>query len=275
MRYLIIFLSFFVYTSASNGADIVERLGTPILKGEIAPGDANKLLSYLRDDRHSTVPAILRVNSPGGSVEEAIKIGEIVRDLMMTVHLNMDGVCYSACFFIYMFAHERNSALGKVGLHRTYFKKQYFSDLSFEKAQSVYQSAREKYGNILIDLGVPKHLIDKMYSQKSSDLYILSERELVDELGLKSEAFEEWIIASCGEMGAEENNDLWELGLGHYNLGDPPPEPLKGYKKYLYEKSSKIKSCRVGKISEAQEKGVLEHLPNSRAAKLISLLNPA
>jgi len=69
------------------------------LTGQIAPGDAARLA-----DRLETTPVAPRtvfLNSPGGSVTDALAIGRSLRALNVTTRMTASDICLSACPYIF------------------------------------------------------------------------------------------------------------------------------------------------------------------------------
>jgi len=79
-----------------------------LLSGTIGTGDTRTVARYFLAN-----PDVfrLRLNSGGGDVIEAARIGELVKVLRLEVVVVGNGVCASACFFIWM-----NGAMNRPGI---------------------------------------------------------------------------------------------------------------------------------------------------------------
>ena len=124
--------------AASFGLD---EFGQMTLQGDIQRGDADRAIATLVSIKPIAAdfylyPKYLQVNSRGGDVGEAMKIGALVRALYMNVNVAPAdaGLCASSCFFIYLAGVERGASgldrltregkpgnFGPIGLHRPYF----------------------------------------------------------------------------------------------------------------------------------------------------------
>ena len=60
---------------------------------------------------------VLDINSPGGQVEDAIRVGDFIAASRWTIWVREDSMCHSACVFILSAGDVRRIA-GKVGIHR-------------------------------------------------------------------------------------------------------------------------------------------------------------
>lgn len=90
------------------------------LTGQIAPGDAERLADYL--DGLLTPPVTVWLNSPGGSVTDALAIGRLIRAEGMATALGRGDLCLSACPYVLVGGTSRRVAEGAlVGVHQHYF----------------------------------------------------------------------------------------------------------------------------------------------------------
>lgn len=92
--------------------------GDVALRGTIAPGDAPRIVEALRRD----APRSLSLNSPGGSVPDALAIGRAIREAGIATSVAEDAVCLSACPYLLAGGVERSAAAGAlVGVHQHFF----------------------------------------------------------------------------------------------------------------------------------------------------------
>lgn len=171
------------------------------LEGEIVKGDYERVVALIRSSPDKFLSHSWQLNSPGGDVVEAMRIGDLLKDLYMTVNVadskNPKSVCASACFFIYVSALNRNAIVGSVGVHRPYFHPSYFSDLPPPAAELRYQQYSIQVRGYLQSRGVPDSLIARMFSMASNEAYWLTESEL-DVVGSKPAWFDQYILSRCG-----------------------------------------------------------------------------
>lgn len=90
------------------------------LTGQIAPGDAERFRAYL--DETSAPVKTLRLNSPGGSVSDALTMGRQVREAGYDTLLGASDICLSACPYLLASGTKRRiHADAQVGVHQHYF----------------------------------------------------------------------------------------------------------------------------------------------------------
>ncbi|MCG7868775.1 MAG: hypothetical protein JAY74_20690 [Candidatus Thiodiazotropha taylori] len=211
--YILLFLSASLFTVTSQAADVTaQQIGnykTYSIKivGEIQHGDYDQLIKLIKSK--SRFPFYITIKSKGGSVSEAIKISKFVNEALIPV--NALDYCYSSCFYIWIASIERNvffygmntasdSEIMEsrvIGLHRPYYDKAYFSTLSMKEAQAKQGEIETEVRNYLKSLNVHEKWIDEMMMHSSSDIRLVSRKELEQEFGFTSHAFEEWLIAKC------------------------------------------------------------------------------
>lgn len=96
-----------------------DALGRPyvLLQEDIREGDAGRIMLALSHAKDRRLPYI-RVDSPGGSTWEGIRLGKLVRDRGIAVALGV-GRCASACFSLVAAARERfASPAATLAVHR-------------------------------------------------------------------------------------------------------------------------------------------------------------
>ena len=76
------------------------------VEGQIVPGDAERLanlaLPLRREDALTYLWLYVTINSEGGSVSEALKIGRFLRSHNASVQFRKGDQCLSSCVFILM-----------------------------------------------------------------------------------------------------------------------------------------------------------------------------
>lgn len=181
------------------------------LSGQIRPGDAEAIT-------HELVVAsrpihTLSIDSSGGTVDEAIRIAEIVKNLHLSVLVKKGGKCASACFFIFLAGDNHiadgvivngtnkgilpMNSLGVIGLHRPFFAPAATSKIDSANFLASQNTAMKKMSEYMANEHVPQYLIDQMMSHPSNDIYWLNADEIV-QLGEFKPAIEELLISRCG-----------------------------------------------------------------------------
>jgi hypothetical protein len=163
------------------GAEIEQDvLGRIYISGTLEPGDADRFVSLARSSSDIDVT----IDSPGGDVDTAMKIGAEIRRREGRVSTDS---CFSACVLIYAGAVQRSSGSGEpvlfngstptLGVHRTYF-----SDLpagkTQQEVQSYYDARSTELRDYLRKMNVAPELLSFMQSIDPADTHVLTKSEL-------------------------------------------------------------------------------------------------
>ncbi|MBM7060586.1 hypothetical protein JQX08_07680 [Pseudomonas sp. UL073] len=120
---LLISLSFAAQAKVEVQAVQHARLG-PVLavkvSEDIAPGDYEALLKGLRANPGKFARKVLLLDTIGGSVAEATRMGRLLREYSFDALVPEDGICQGSCIYL-LAAGKKRTARGPVGLHRPYF----------------------------------------------------------------------------------------------------------------------------------------------------------
>ncbi len=93
---------------------------TITLTGQIAPGDSERFAEFLTTV--DPVPTQAFLNSPGGSVQDALAMGRQMRGAGIATRMTATDVCLSACPYILASGTTRTVEDGAmVGVHQHYF----------------------------------------------------------------------------------------------------------------------------------------------------------
>ncbi len=136
---------------------------------ESTPGDFDRALAARPDVR------IIALNSPGGSVDSALKMAYEIHKRGLTTYVPPDMGCYSACAYMF-FAGIDRQAEGELGVHQ----------ISSEVADLVL--TQTTLGDLLDALqafGVHQQVISHMLRTPPDDMYVFTSAELTD-LGIAS-----------------------------------------------------------------------------------------
>jgi len=185
------------------------------VEGDIVPGDARKLLDFYKTYGVMISPVHLR--SKGGSVEEAMKMGAIIRRLRLETEVPVwdtgrppvdrikvdhqeDEVCASACFLVYAGGASRFGnylALHRPSLPRIEARK--INDVEYEVAQKAMVPKVRTY---LADMEVDQFWIDRMFAANSQEYYMPTWAEAdskVHHLMGMVPSLEEVVLSKCNE----------------------------------------------------------------------------
>ncbi len=162
--------------------------GRPVLRmvGQIAPGDAGRIPDLLSDRVESApAPEALLLNSPGGSVEDALAIGRAVRRLGLRTEVAAGDVCLSACPYLLAGGTTRAvNAEGAVGVHQ-----HYFGESGVLPAFLAVEDVQHGQGAVMAyldEMGIDPLLMQPALTTPPDEIYILLPEEL-DRYALVSE----------------------------------------------------------------------------------------
>lgn len=190
MKYLIGFFLFFALKIASAAEFKVLtyglQKGCPALigvNGEIKPGDYDRFASFLRgmqrDRKENCGPSssqTIYLDSEGGSVTEAIKMGRMIRE--GEFRTNVDNTCASACVLLLAAGVERNAfSRSNVLIHRPYFAD-LPSNSSTDQIRSRIADLNRMIKSYLNDMDVSEALFDRMMAILPEKLLRLTKEEM-------------------------------------------------------------------------------------------------
>ena len=158
------------WTVTAMSLEIDQRTeGVWWLNGEIVSGDYEKFLYTAKSA--GALPDWVFLNSNGGDIIDAMKLGELFRKSLITTNARVQ--CDSACFIMWVGGVQRFTS-DPIGMHRPFYDRKYFSELSADVAETEYkklQTLTEKY---LQRMDVPQHVIDTMITVDSSEMLKVS-----------------------------------------------------------------------------------------------------
>ena len=149
--------------------------GAPVtlLRGAIEPGDAARVVAALERER----PARIALDSPGGSVLDALEIGRTVRALGADTVMRDGAVCLSACPYIFVGGTGRAMARdARLGVHQHSFGES--SILPAFLAVEDVQRGQAEVLDHLAAMGVDLRIMGPAMATPSDEIYILTPDEL-------------------------------------------------------------------------------------------------
>lgn len=155
----------------------IECIGIFDFVGPIRRGDSLNVKSYFKsytsdcDEKR----ILIKLNSDGGDVEEAIAIGEAIREYQL--HTTVHDKCLSACVFVFAAGLIKSSPGGKIGIHRPYFSS-LDSNENMASIQKKRQALEAKLRDYLINFDVNPELLQLMLSTPPHEMKVLSEKQL-------------------------------------------------------------------------------------------------
>jgi hypothetical protein len=170
------------------------------MRGEIEAGDADRFSRFVLDNPERFVADGERVAFviDGGDVLEALRLGELLRDALMTAWVPdaSRARCVSACFFLFAHCVSRHAAPESIGLHRPYFEARALASASPEAVRRRYQQLESELRARMMDLAVPITLLETMQKLPAGEVYRLSAEDLA-RLGGSQSWFDDYLAARC------------------------------------------------------------------------------
>lgn len=152
-----------------NGVSMV------LFDGEIQPGDLVKVKAEYKKAAAEREAVYLMLASPGGSVDEAMKIGDFLEQERIGVMvLPLIGPCVSACVFI-LAGGEDKVVKGKVGIHRPFIGNVSAGGEQGAKTLAKYIELIKGYFD---GKGIAPSLAEDMFSIPPEKVRYLSQAEL-------------------------------------------------------------------------------------------------
>lgn len=262
-----------VEVTCDNKLERVSRGCTIHLTGEIEKGDSLSLRKVIQKPlQKGWHYGRLYLESPGGDVQEAVRVAEVVREAMLSTTTTywlpesvdskrpsyvkiQHGACVSACFLIWIAGTERFSMSAVVsqkpvgiGLHRPYF-----SPAAYQNSPSSIAAAQQNLMSVVREYmrreQVPEEFIDKMLERSSREVYWLQESGDPFALNGKSAWFEEMMIARCDfdpvYDRVSQNQESYSVSINNPNGNEAMTKYFKWRKIY--------NACEYRIKSEAQQ----------------------
>lgn len=158
------------------------KLNGLLLKGKISKRTLPQLqfglqLLKARQNKSSISANTLWLDSPGGLITEALKIGDIVAENEMESIVIIGGHCYSSCVLIYAAAKIR-SGIGDIGIHRPFASEISADSLSYSEYLKKYEVLTPILKRYFSKFGVSPSIVDAMNVIPSDEIRVLSREEL-------------------------------------------------------------------------------------------------
>lgn len=145
------------------------------LIGMISPGDADRIITELG----RAVPELLYLNSPGGSVMDALILGRYLRQADVNTRVTNGDICLSACPYIFAGGTARDVAEnGALGVHQHYFGENTLLP-AFLAVEDVQRGQAEVMAH-LDAMGLDVRLMQHALATGPDDIYIFIEDELAE-----------------------------------------------------------------------------------------------
>lgn len=154
---------------------VTEAGASVLLEGSIAAGDGDRIAGEL--DALGQPPERIYLNSPGGSVQDALTLGRHIRDLGIGTALRSGDICYSACPYLLAGGPTREVPEdGSVGVHQHYFGESTLLP-AFVAVESIQRGQGEVMG-YLDDMGIDPLVMRHALVTPPDEIYVLLPEEL-------------------------------------------------------------------------------------------------
>lgn len=188
------------YAESHNGA-VMTSLGyskVVLISGQLQAGDAEKLAEFVQandvmdclEPGYCPFNSVIALDSPGGSLVEALKIAEYVQKHNFVTLLPANARCESACAMIYLsgyttyegFFHPRRAAhdTAKLGLHTPYLAlpPREYSKEEVDKVQQIINTSLNNVVELFASARVDLNVLKEMYLTPHDQMYYASVPEL-------------------------------------------------------------------------------------------------
>ncbi len=151
---------------------LIERDGSWVLEGAIAPGDADRIARQLTENMGQ-----LSLNSPGGSVDDALRLGRAIRLMGLNTAVAENAICLSACPYVLASGAARGvHPDGAVGVHQHYFGESTILP-AFVAVEDI-QRGQGRVMQYLDSMGIDPLVMQHALLTGPDDIYILTQDQL-------------------------------------------------------------------------------------------------
>lgn len=192
--HLLVLLILCFFVSTPSGAMELIRDGVILYaSGPIEKGDVKKFRKYIFDGRKRNSISRIELNSPGGNLEEAMRIGRFIRSQEpITVTVSPENMCASSCLMLLAGAKSRLIFKNaRIYIHRPYL------DAQTNDYDKLIKDVRGELVDYLREMNVPDSLAERMMAIPPDEMKLLTREELSrymldgDDPGYKQEKLSE------------------------------------------------------------------------------------
>lgn len=146
-------------------------------KGAIIPGTAERFKAEI-EKRGDYVKTVV-LSSPGGSVQDALAMGKLIREKGLATRVESDGLCASSCPLVFAGGRERTASKGAaIGVHQViaYGGPGMTADQGMNHVQKVAATC-QRY---LTDMGVDTQVWTHAMETPPEEIFYFTDKELAD-----------------------------------------------------------------------------------------------
>jgi hypothetical protein len=182
-----------------------------VLTDEISISDYEGLLLFRELYPRSMAWGLLSLDSTGGDLDAAVKIGRLVRKLGVEVNTGGRGKCYSSCVLVlsggmrrYVFVGERDEET-TIGIHRPYLVAS-TQKLTSSEAGNQLSALRSMLSSALEEFNISTRLVDDMMAIPPERVRLLTGGEL-----------ELWGLSDDDPVHQSRSTNRWAIfsGISH------------------------------------------------------------
>ncbi len=213
---------FALHAPMANSATItVLDHDTIHIEGVIERGDFERFREAFAS---TSGPVSVSLNSPGGSLSEALSIAKLIRDAWMVteisegqfVHQTWQTLpkpvrCDSVCALIFVAGaariygvHDDKNGRPALGFHRVHLAPEINAQLDATSAEREFGRGNDVFLTALADYDAPQAFVEKIVRTRSDDLILLDASEFYTVFGQSRQLgdgipwLEEFLTARCG-----------------------------------------------------------------------------
>lgn len=172
-----------LFANTTHAAQIQLKGNNPNLvavefSGEIQPADFDALRRLI-EPRLSATNSFrwVYLNSNGGDVATAMKIGRYIRTLEFDTSIDTNARCLSSCVFIFAAGLVRNTATNNIGIHRPFGAS--VGSVSREDATKNYREMTTRIYDYFNEMNIPRSLPELMLRIPPEEMKMLTFDESV------------------------------------------------------------------------------------------------
>ena len=215
-----------------------------LLHGEITPRDYTHLIEQLRAGPTGKKVVFFQLDSHGGNVQAAMRIGLFLRNNEASAEVSNGAVCASACVFVLAGAVVR-TVQGRVAIHRPFNPND--TDTSQESQKKTYLKLQGEIRKYLQDMNVSPALYDDMLYISPDSAKVLTNDELqrYGLLGWDPYFEQAWNAARAKELGISTRELSRRTARAYAQCGDVSDDMSP-------EKRMRILRCHDQIVKEGQ-----------------------
>ena len=155
---------------SSEGAEFRRERGHISLTGRIEAQDFDKFRKFIEDPEVliDLMQGAVALDSPGGDVNAALRIGNLLHLAHATVLVKKNSICFSSCFLIFAGGSYRLIAsTGTLGVHRLQFNQ----PATMHETEKMLAGLGGSIENYLRSAGIPERVIEKARETPPTEIY--------------------------------------------------------------------------------------------------------